>query len=145
MSTFGSRGNLNARTQFASNRATATDAALIVTIPHARAPQRECARLGFAASINCDRKERPRANFSAPRRKFTRHTMSSKFHANSLKTSDGCHHKAQHFSRCRLHFVGRGFNPAESDALASSPFAPLHPREFPRASLANHHSPITRF
>ena len=121
MSTFGSRGNLSARTRFASNRAAATDAALIATIPHAHSPQRECARLGFVASINCDREEQPRANFSAPRRQFTRHTMSSKFHANSLKTNDWYPHKVTHISRVRGRTLATKHSPLATAFLIDTP------------------------
>jgi hypothetical protein len=74
---------------------------------------------------------------------ITRHTMPSNFRPISLKTNDGCTHKVTHFSGRHLCFAGRGFNPATSDALASLPLAPLHPREFPGSSLTNHQSRAT--
>jgi hypothetical protein len=79
----------------------------------------------------------------APPRQITRHTLPSNFRPNSLKTNDRCTTYSTHFSRRRVCFVGRGFNPAISDAGASLPFAPVHPREFPGSLLTNHQSRIT--
>ena len=103
------------------------------------------------------------ASLTAESCQITRHTMQSNFHSISLKTNDGCTHKVTHFFMVGLpvstpdrapeatasgardmkraweigqrgaRFVGRGFNPAISNAAASLPFAPLHPRE-PSAS-----------
>jgi len=78
-----------------------------------------------------------------PQPQITRHTMPSNFHAISLKTNDGCTKEVTHKLRCEVRFVGRGFNPAENDALASLPFAPLHLHEFPGSSLTKHQSPVT--
>ncbi len=65
-----------------------------------------------ARSINMDKRSTAnralrerRENRSEPRARaaaasqFTRHTMSSKFHPNPLKTNDGCTHKVTHFSQ----------------------------------------------
>jgi hypothetical protein len=79
----------------------------------------------------------------APARQITRHTLPSNFRSNSLKTKDRCTTYSTHFSRGRVCFVGRGFNPAISDAGASLPFALVHPREFPGSPLTNHQSRIT--
>ncbi len=81
-----SRGDLSARTRFASKRATATDAALSAVILRACASQRECVRLGFTDAIKYGREQQPRVNFCALRRGLTRHRVSSKLQANSLKT-----------------------------------------------------------
>jgi len=87
---FGWRGKLSARTRFASNRATAADAALDAAILNARAPQHECAHTVFTDAIKRNRTEQLGANSSATPRQSTRHTMPSRFHPNSLKTNDGC-------------------------------------------------------
>jgi hypothetical protein len=78
-----------------------------------------------------------------PQPQITRHTMPSNFHAISLKTNDGCTKEVTHKLRYEVRPVGRGFNPAVSDALASLPFAPLYLRELPGLSLTNHQSRVT--
>ena len=76
--------------------------------------------------------------------------MQSKKGAKALKRNDGVPKEVTHFFKpgpgVRLvergvRFVGRGFNRAENDALASLPFAPLHLREF--SGVVPHESPVT--
>ena len=67
----------------------------------------------------------------------------SNFRSNSLKTNNWCTREVTLKSGRSERFAERGFTPAVNDAVASLPFAPLHLREFPGASLTNHRSLLT--
>ena len=120
---------------------------------------------GGSISARCRAKDRGATFNSSSREGATHRPMApnysthvpSNFRANSLKTNDGCTYKVTHNSQRDVRLLGRGGtgpeqgrgNPAMSNAVASSPFAPLRPpvpsavegREFP-ASLATRHLPL---
>ncbi len=120
---------------------------------------------GGSISARC-RAEGRGATFNSPSREGATHRpmapnysthVPSKFRPNSLKTNNWCTYKVTHNSQRDVRLLGRGGtgpeqgrgNPAMSNAVASSPFAPLRPpipsavegREFP-ASLATRHLPL---